>query len=116
MKNIYKILKTGGEALLFSVGRNPISTLYEIMSGMKKWAPYMQVNIEKISVINFINLWPWFNKKQNTVFSLTWCQKCDFSNHHSTDAVTELRNLLNDVGFVIKNSYCKPVVSGVQES
>lgn len=45
MKNRYKVLKTGGEALLFSVEKNPISTLYEIMSGTKKWTPYMQVNI-----------------------------------------------------------------------
>lgn len=45
MKNIYSILKDGGETLLIFLASSPIYTLYEMLASSPKWAQYMHVSI-----------------------------------------------------------------------
>lgn len=71
MKNIFDMLKPGGEMLLAFLASNPIYDIYEGMAKSNKWEPYMN-NLKK-----YISPY-----------------------HHSEDPETELENLLKKEGFI----------------
>ncbi|XP_044254916.1 juvenile hormone acid O-methyltransferase-like [Tribolium madens] len=71
MKNMFDMLKPGGEMLLTFLASNPIYDIYEGMAKSNKWGPYMN-NLKK-----YISPY-----------------------HHSDDPETELENLLKKEGFI----------------
>lgn len=46
LKNLFNVLKPGGDMLISFLATNPIFTIYENMSKNNKWKPYMQ-NIKR---------------------------------------------------------------------
>nr|BAU79434.1 juvenile hormone acid O-methyltransferase [Planococcus kraunhiae] len=79
MRNIYSILKPGGETLLIFLATSPIYRLYELLAASPKWSPYMKNYRDVIS--------PY---------------------HYSADPVSDIKNLMQSVGFHVKECFCTP--------
>jgi len=72
LRNIYTLLRTGGEILLLFLGKQPVFTVYEIQSQKPEWQPYMKDAHQAVS--------PY---------------------HHSSNPGEEFRKLLHDTGFEV---------------
>lgn len=72
MKNMFEMLKPGGEILLTFLANNPIYDIYETMAKSNKWAQYM-TNVNK-----YISPY-----------------------HHFEEPETELENILKKEGFIV---------------
>jgi hypothetical protein len=45
LRNVYTLLRTGGETLLVVLGTHPVFKVYEIQSRKPEWQPYMKVRL-----------------------------------------------------------------------
>lgn len=105
MKNIYDMLKYDGETLLVFLASSPIYDMYEALFTKPKWSSYMHVSncvSRYFSTLGSVI----YKHSRNVTFMLQDYKKVVSPYHHSLDPESDIRSLLNDVGFNVEDCYC----------